>query len=167
MSALYALYSDPGQAQCAVDRLKEVGIEEKDITIVSSAPIDGQDFARRDESTWMPKIAVVGGAVGLIVAYFLTSLTQKAWPLVTGGMPIVSLYANMVPLFELTMLGAVLGTVVTLFVTAKLGRSGKEIYDPEVSSGKILIGIAAPKMESVAAVEQALVDSGRVELKRI
>ena len=134
---------------------------------MSSEPREEYEFGQRDRKTWMPQIAVVGAATGLMIAYLLTSLTQQAWPLDTGGMPIVSLYANMVPLFELMMLGAVLATVATLFVTAKLGQKGKEIYDPEVSNGKILVGVADPSEATITKVEQALSSAGIVELKRI
>ena len=167
MKAVYALYSDPALVQHAVDSLKAAGVAEADITIVSSEPMEEYAFGQRDRETWMPQIAVLGALIGLTIAYLLTSLTQRAWPLDTGGMPIVSLYANMVPLFELTMLGAVLATVATLFVTAKLGRKGHEIYDPEVSNGKILVGIVNPPEANLTQVEQALTAGGQGELKRI
>ena len=32
--------------------------------------------------------AVLGGAIGGICGYLLTTLTQKAYPILTGGMPI-------------------------------------------------------------------------------
>ena len=167
MKAVYALYSNPALAQNAVDALKAAGIAPGDITIVSSEPLEEYEFGQRDRETWMPEIAVVGAGIGLTIAYLLTSLTQQAWPLDTGGMPIVSLYANMVTLFELTMLGAVLATVATLFVTARLGRKGTEIYDPEVSNGKILVGVANPPEATITEVEQALTAGGLGELKRI
>ena len=62
----------------------------------------------------MPWIAVIGAALGLTTAYLLTSVTQRAWAINTGGMPIVSNWTNMIIMFELTMLGAVLATVLTL-----------------------------------------------------
>jgi len=42
-----------------------------------------------------------------------------------------------------------------LFVTAGLGRR-PSFYDPAVSDGKILVGIANPPEASVAALETAL-----------
>ena len=167
MKAIYALYVRPDSAQRAVNALRRSGFRESDIAIVSSEPLEEYEFGKRDRETWMPVIAVVGGAIGLTTAYLLTSLTQMSWPLNTGGMPIVSLYANMVPLFELTMLGAVLATVATLVVTARLGRRGIEIYDKEVSDGKILIGVRNPPDEAIGDLEQAFGKAGVGVVKKI
>ena len=167
MKAIYSLYVSPDSAQRAVNALRAAGFAEREIAIVSSEPLEEYEFGQRDRETWMPTIAVVGGAIGLIPAYLLTSLTQMSWPLNTGGMPIVSLYANMVPLFELTMLGAVLATVATLVVTARLGRKGTEIYDKEVADGKILIGVRNPPDETISDLEQALGNAGPGVVKNI
>ena len=60
-------------------------------------------------------------------------------------MPIVAWYPNLIVIFEMTMLGAILSTVITLIVTAGLGRRMPALYDPEVTNGKILVGVAAPR----------------------
>ena len=45
-------------------------------------------------------------------------------------MPIVANCPNLIVIFEMTMLGAILATVLTLFVTAKLPRPLPVLYDP-------------------------------------
>ena len=42
-----------------------------------------------------------------------------------------------------------------------------ELYDPEVSNGKILIGVAHPPESSRAEIERALRAPGSVDLKTI
>jgi hypothetical protein len=167
MKAIYALYLSPDSAQRAVDALHAAGYAKHEVAIVSSEPLEEYEFGQRDRETWMSGIAVAGGATGLIGAYLLTSMTQLSWPLNTGGMPIVSLYANMVPLFEMTMLGAVLATVATLVVTARLGRKGIEIYDKEVSDGKILIGVRNPPDDTISDLELAFGKAGPGVVKKI
>ena len=114
MKAIYALYESPESAQRAVNSLRSAGIEDADITILSSEPLEHYEFGQRDQQTWIWTIAAAGGIVGFTIGSLLTSLTQLAWPLNTGGMPIVSIWPNMIPIFELTMLGAILSAVVTL-----------------------------------------------------
>jgi len=58
-------------------------------------------------------------------------------------------------MFELTMLGAILATVITLVVTARLGR-GSTIYDPAVSDGKILVGVEGDSDARLRELEAAL-----------
>jgi hypothetical protein len=165
MKAIYALYPSTEGAQRAVDSLREAGFAHRDITILSSEPLEHYEFARRDMSTWMSGIAAMGGFIGMATGYLLTSLSQKAWPINTGGMPIVSDYPNLIVIFELTMLGAVFATVITLLVTAGIPSRSADIYDPEISEGKILIGVTNPR--DPAAVQRALRSAGVEELKTI
>lgn len=167
MRAIYALYSSPESAQRAVDGLRAAGIADREITIMSSEPLEGYEFGRRDQATWMPWIAGLGGLIGISSAYWLTSTTQMLWPLDTGGMPIVTMWPNLIVMFELTMLGAILATFITLLVTARIPRRQPELYDPGISDDQILVGIANPPEPAFKDIEKALRASGAADLKRI
>lgn len=166
MSAVYALYPDPEAAQRAVNGLLAAGIAEADVTVMSGEPFEEQPFAHRDKATWLWYIASAGGFAGLTFAAWLTRMTELAWPLQTGNMPIVAWWPNLIVVFELTMLGAILATVTTLFITAKLPRRTPSFYDPEVTNGKILVGVENPAEASLPALERALMAGGATQLKR-
>ena len=165
MKAVYGLYSTPQAAQRAVDALRAHGIADRRITVLSSEPLEEYEFAQRDRDTWITWIAGLGGAIGLISGYLLTSVTQELWPLDTGGMPIVTNWTNLIIMFELTMLGAVFATVITLLVSARIPSRLPQFYDPEISEGKILVGVADPG--DTERVEDTLRGSARGKLKRI
>ncbi len=167
MTGLYALYPDPTAALRAVDGLHRAGIHDAQITIVSGEPIEDHPLADRDKATWMYWIAAGGGAIGLLVAAWLTSMTQSSWPLPTGNMPIVSWWTNLIIMFELTMLGGIVATVITLLVTARLPARGSGLYDPEVADGKILVGVANPPTKAVADIERALLAAAETNPRRI
>jgi hypothetical protein len=160
MTGVYALFADPASAQSAVNRLRQDGASADDITVISSEPYEEYEFSHRDRPTWIHWLASLGGAIGLVVGYALTSGTERAWPIQTGGMPIVSTWPNLIVMFELTMLGAVVATVVTLLVTAQLPGRRPPLYDPEVSDGLILVGIADPRDTELERLEQALASAG-------
>ena len=166
MSAIYALYTDPAAAQRAVNRLYAAGVAEEQVVVMSGEPFEEQPFAHRDSATWLWYIACLGGFVGLVFSTWLTRMTELAWPLQTGNMPIVAWWPNLIVIFELTMLGAILATVLTLFITAKLPRRTPAFYDPEVTNGKILVGVENPSEASVPALERALMAGGAAEFKR-
>jgi hypothetical protein len=166
VSAVYALYADPQAAQRAVNGLYAAGIAEDEVVVISSEPFEGQPFAHRDSATWLWYIACLGGAIGLAFATWLTRMTELAWPLRTGNMPIVAWWPNLIVMFELMMLGAILATVLTLFIAAKLPSRVPPLYDREVSNGKILVGVQNPPAAAVPALEQALLAGGAAELKR-
>jgi molybdopterin-containing oxidoreductase family membrane subunit len=154
VSAIYALYSTPSAAQRAVDNLHAAGLGDDRITIVSGEPYEDHAFAHRDKATWMWQIAAAGGLAGLAFATWLTRMTEVAWPLPTGNMPIVAWWPNLIVMFELTMLGGILAAVITLLVTARLPGPRSPLYDPAVMDGKILVGVDNPTNSDV--VERAL-----------
>lgn len=149
---VYALFSDPDVVQRAVDGLRAVGIAENEIAVMSSEPFEEHEFSHRDAATWIHWIAGAGGVVGLAAATALLVVTQNAWPIVTSGMPIVAWWPNLIIMFEMTMLGAILATVATLFVTALApGRSRARFYDPEIADGYILVGVEDARDEARTA----------------
>ncbi len=166
MSAVYALYPDGDSAQRAVNGLRAAGLSPDAITIVSGEPIEDQHFFDENKSTWMWYIASAGGFAGLCFSTWLTRMTELAWPLQTGNMPIVAWWPNLIVMFEMTMLGAILATVGALIVTARLMRKGPALYDPAVTDGKILVGVENPTEASLPALERALTAGGAAELKR-
>jgi Alternative complex III, ActD subunit len=164
--AVYALYSNPDAAQRAVNKLRSRGVANRDIVVISSEPYEEYEFSHRDKHTWMFWIAGAGGAIGLLFGTFLTSYTQRAWPIPTGGMPIVAWWPNIVVMFELTFLGAILAAVGTLVVTAGLGRRRPNLYDSEVVDGQILVGVPQSSV-SADVVHRALSAIEGARLKTI
>ena len=166
MKAVYGLYPDGRAAQQAVNRLRAAGFADRDITVLSPQPMEDYEFGRRDKATWMWWIACGGGLVGMATALGLTWLTEMSWPIDVGGLPTFAWWPNLIILFELTMLGAIVATVATLIVTARLGRRSG-LYDPAVSDGKILVGIEYPPDGAIAELETALGAVGHALVKTI
>src|SRR5439155_9183298 len=125
------------------------------IVVMSSEPLEAYEFSHRHSATWMHWIAGCGGAIGLGIGYWLTSFTESSWPLPTGGMPIVAMWPNLIIMFELTMLGGMVATVITLLVSAGIPAHAAPMYDEEISNGKILVVVANPSSADVNAVERA------------
>jgi hypothetical protein len=165
MSALYALYDDGDAAQRAVNGLRKAGVADSAITVISDQPMEAYEFGEMNRTTWIWYIASGGGVAGLLFGTWLTRMTELAWPLPTGNMPIVSWWPNLIVMFELTMLGAILATVITLLVAGGLVRRPPPLYDPDVTGGKILVGVENPSR--VEDVERALVAAGSAQIRRI
>jgi hypothetical protein len=156
VKAVYALYDDGSAAQQAVNRLRAAGLKDPDITILSGRPMEEFEFGHIDSATWMWWIACGGGLVGFAVAFALSWITEMSWPMNVGGLPTFAWWPNIIIMFELTMLGAIVATVVTLVITAGFGRGKGKLYDPEVSEGKILVGVENPAAGRVEQYQQAL-----------
>lgn len=169
-NAIYGLYANPDLAQRAVNALeaagKKLGIKSDAITVLSNEPLEDYPFGRRDSKTPMPWIVAFGALLGGISGYSLASLTQKAYPLVSGGMPIVTKWSDGIITYELTMIGAIITTIITLLWSTRLPNWKKTpVYDPAVSSGKILVGVVNPPPDSRVEVERNLRETGASEVK--
>ncbi len=167
MKAVYALYAKGESAQQAVDGLRSAGVAERDITVLSSYPMEDFEFGRRDKASWMWWIACGGGLVGLAIGTWLPRMAQAAWPLHTGGMAISPWWSNLIIMFELMMLGSILATVVTLLVTAGLPARGGLLYDPEVTNGSILVGVENPHAGAVDKLQAVLAAPSGATVKTI
>jgi hypothetical protein len=167
VKAIYALYSSGQSAQQAVNRLRQAGVADREITVLSGQPMEGYELAESDSATWMWWIACAGGLAGAGAAFGLTWLTEMSWPMNVGGLPTYAWWPNLIIIFEMTMLGAILATVITLVVTAGLGRGGSRLYDPAVSDGRILVGVENPRESVVADLEKALGAPPGAELRRV
>ncbi len=137
---IHAVYSDRQAVERAVSSLREAGVDPRDIVVLSSEPLEEYAWGRPGRPTRMGWFAALGGLLGGMSGYLLTSFTQQAYPLLTGAMPLVTGWTNGIIIYELTMLGIILATLLTLLVSAGLPDWRSQPYDPEVADGKILVG---------------------------
>ena len=130
--------------------------------MISSEPFEHFEFGHRDAKTAMPWIAAAAGLFGLVATYYLLGASQMSWPLKTSGMPIVPLWTNLIIIFEMTMLSAIIATVITLLITAGLPSRGGRCTTPKCrtatswSASRILP--TQPRLEPALAI-----DGGRVK----
>jgi hypothetical protein len=167
VKAIYGLYSNPDSAQHAVDELRKQGVPDDSIAVITSQPYEEYEFSHRYKPTWLFWIASGGGALGLAIGLALAYITETSWPIVVGGMPIIAWWPNIIIMFELTMLGAIVATVVSLLVTTELPAMQSRVYDPEVSQGKIMVAVEEPSDQDVAKLERTLRANGVQEVKTV
>jgi hypothetical protein len=170
MKALYGLYADPDAAQRALNTLRastsELKFDRRQILIMSGESWEGYEFTEEHATAHPYRWAVVGAVVGATCGYLLTTLTQKSYPLPTGGMPITPIWTNGIIVYELTMLGAILFTLVNLLIGAGLPNFKEKVSDPETWKGNILVGVTDPPQSSEAELERRLRDAGASQIKQ-
>jgi hypothetical protein len=102
-------------------------------------------------------MAVAGGLLGGTAFFLMVKLTSEAYPLPTGGMPIVPLPTAGIIAFEGTAIGAILFTVATvLFECGLPGRKGPGPLDHHLADDRVLITVQGDEDASTAWAEQAL-----------
>ena len=113
MKAVYGLYADGHSAQQAFNRLKAAGVAPSDITVLTAQPMEEFEFGNLDKATYIWWFACLGGLIGMSLAFGLAYLTETAWEMNVGGLPIFAWWPNLIIIFELTMLGAITATTLT------------------------------------------------------
>ena len=170
MKALYGLYADAASAQRAVDALRAAGSEfnfgARQIVIVSGEPHEGYEFTDSQASSRPYRWAVLGAAVGGAIGYLLTTLSQKSYPIFTGGMSLTPGWTNGIIIYEMIMLGAILTTLVVLLIGAGLPNFKSVLTDPEIGKGKILVGVVDPPQNSQVELERRLRLAGAWQVKQ-
>jgi hypothetical protein len=164
-NSIYGLFPGPDSAERGMNSLRAGGIAPENIVVMSAEPFDEYSFTQSDHKTIMPWLATLGGLVGGTCGFLLARYTQVAYSITVGNMPRVSPWPTAIVTYELTMFGAVITTVITLLITARLARRRPAPYDPEVSNGKILIGVLDPSDAARADLERRLRSAGAGEIK--
>ena len=170
MNAIYGLFPDPDSARRAVKVLRNASsrlrIGPDRIVVISHEPLEERDLGLPPQRTAMPWLAAFGGILGGAAGYSLVAFTQRTYPLPTGAMPIVALWPAGVITYEFTMLGAILTTVLTFLIGARLPNYRHRLYDPEISRGKILVGVADADSNFWRELERTLYEQGAERVKQ-
>jgi hypothetical protein len=142
--SLLALFEDIDPAANAIDRLHEMGIENEKMEIISGIPIGHQILGRPKIETYIPRLALGGAFVGMIVALFLIFGIPKLFPLHVGGQPLLPFPPFYIVGFEMIMLGLMGTAFLGLFLAGRFPSYEKKEYVPEISDGKIAIVFNCP-----------------------
>jgi ActD protein len=135
-------FAEPNNARTAIRRLLQEGIPSDSMEVMSAQPIHGEPFLPDARPTKLRNWALSGAGIGMLGGFSLASLTALNYPLVKGGMPIVSPWTVGLITYETTMLGAVLATLAGLLVELRLPNFKALPYDPGVVDGGVLLAVS-------------------------
>ncbi len=124
----------------ALRNLKENGLGPDDIDVFSDVPLELPRTAL-DRRSHM-SLAVVTGAVtfGLLIVGFVY-FAQHNYAIITGGMPIFSFWATGVVFYELTMLGAILSSLLWFLLESGLLSRKRRMPAPSFEPGLICLRV--------------------------
>lgn len=143
----------------ALARLREMGVAERDISVISGVPYSERVLGRPMSWTRITKIGIAGAVLGFLVAAFLTWGTPALYPLKVGRLPIYPIPTSIVVLFELTMLGLLISTFIGVFIETLTPSFGPSGYHPAVTDGHIGI-LYAVGGDTVGKAEEVLKELG-------
>ena len=150
-----ALFADIDPAVAALDHLREHGVSDDQMNVISGIPLTDHILGRPRVWSNVPRLALGGAIAGMLFGLFLTVGITYLYPLKIGRQWLVNGPPTVVLLFEMTMLGLLASTFVGVFLDSAFPSYGPKEYIPEISDGKIAILYSVPE-EKVEEVEDVL-----------
>ena len=136
---LFGLYDDE---EILLDAVREANKDHLDIMdVYSPFPVHGLDPLLGLEESRLHIAGFIYGALGTLTAFLgMTWVFTRDWPIIFGGKPYWSVPAFIPITFELTVLFASIGMVVTFYIINGLGPGVTNKYiDPRVTDDKFCI----------------------------
>jgi len=152
------LFKNRVAAEAAVDAIIKRGYTRDDISVLMSDATRSKEFALQTKSHAADGAGIggaVGGAVGAVLAAIVAVGTTIFLPginLVIAG-PIAAALAG-------AGAGAATGGVIGALIGAGIPEYRAKVYDTELRSGGILVGVEARSDEEVDRLEELLEDVG-------
>jgi hypothetical protein len=134
---LLGIFSDVESAAGAVDGLVRAGFTESQIDSLTSVPYPDGVLVKHKRRTWFRWVALASGLAGSCAGFALAAGTAWLYPVQTGDKPIIALYPTAIVTFEVTMLFAIVGTLVGMCLEMGLPALNKRPYDPAIADGCI------------------------------
>jgi hypothetical protein len=163
---LFVIFDDFDPTANAIDQLHEMGIADEKINIVSGIPFKHEILGRPNVSTIVPRLALGGAMVGLIVALFLIFGIPKLFPINVGDQPLLPFPPFFIIGFEMTMLGLMGTAFVGLFIAGRLPTYEPKAYIPEISDGKIAVVFPCP-LEMQDKITEVMKSMGAEQIRPV
>ena len=163
--SVIGLFTDVDAAADAMDAVAAAGYPPGNYEVLTGTPYPEGTFGEAEPVHKLYRFPLIGAACGFIVGLLLTAGTQIAVPLVTGGKPLLSIPPMAIIMYEGTMLGAILFTVVGIIFESRLPRPFMGAYDTRITEGHIGVVISGAE-DQMDNAESVLRDSGAEDVKR-
>lgn len=163
MDVVYGLYDDE---EVMLRAVKEANKEHLDIyDVYTPFPVHGLDPLLGLEESRLHIAGFVFGAMGTLTAFLgMTWIFTKDWPIIFGGKPYWSVPAFIPITFELTVLFAAIGMVVTFYTICGLGPGVTNPYlDDRITDDKFCIAFNKSSVDT-SKVESFFASTGASEV---
>ena len=161
---LLALFPDIDPAAQAVEKLREIGVRDDHVNVISGIPVTEAMLGRPKQTSNVPRLSMGGAVAGFMLGMFLAFWAPSSYPLTVGGQFVVPGPPTVVVLFEMTMLGMLVSTFLGVFLDSRFPSYEPKEYVPEISDGKIAILIEC-QPEEESQIEAAMTRLGAESVK--
>ncbi len=157
------VFAEPALGARAIRALRAAGLSH--IRTASPAPYPEIVEALGRPRSRLDAITLTGALAGTLVGFALCIGTSLAWPLVTGGKPIVSIPPFVIIAFEVAVLIGAAVNLAALAVAAGRGRRRRAVpFDARFSGDRIGVFVVGGDL---GRAEALLRENGAEEVRRV
>ena len=157
--SVLGLYTEEDAAADALDNLRAAGFGDGEYEILTGTPYPEGTFGESEPKHNLFRWPLIGAACGFTGGLIITAGTQMAYPLITGGKPILSIPPMAIIMYEGTMLGAIILTIVGIIFESRLPRIFMGAYSEKITEGHIGVTVTTEE-ERTGVAEEALKKAG-------
>lgn len=161
---LLAVFADIDPAAHGIDRLRELGVDDAEINVISGIPVTEAMLGRPRKWSNVPRLAAGGAIAGFLIGLFFAAGTPILYPVSVGGQPLIPGPPTVVAVFEMTMLGMLIATFLGVFLDSYFPSYTPKEYVPEISDGKIAV-LFACEADAETKFSQAMSAIGAESVK--
>jgi len=136
---LLAVFSDIDPASNGIEKLRDLGVSDEEMNVISGIPFRGDILGRPSAVTYVSRIGRLGAGLGMLLGLFFIYGTAWLYPLHVGGQPVFPVPMGIIITFEMTMLGLMGFTFIGMFVDSGFPSYTPKEYVPEISDGRIAV----------------------------
>ena len=157
--SVLGLYTEEDSAADALDNLRDAGFEEGEYELLTGTPYPEGTFGEAEPEQHLFRWPLIGAACGFTGGLIITAGTQMAYPLITGGKPILSIPPMAIIMYEGTMRGAIIFTIIGIIFESRLPRLFMGAYSEKITEGHIGVTVTTEEGRTGVA-EEALKKAG-------
>ena len=157
--SVLGLYTDEDAAADALDNLRDVGFGDGEYEILTGTPYPEGTFGEAEPKHNLYRWPLIGAICGFTIALLITAGTSIAYPLTTGGKPILSIPPMAIIMYEGSMLGAIIFTVIGIIFESRLPRIFMGAYSEKITEGHIGVTVTTTE-DKTSVAEEALEKAG-------
>ena len=162
---LLGVFEEAQQVADAMANLKGDGFPVEDLDVYSGSPYPEGSFGEAEPNHRVYVWPFIGAICGFALALLFTAGTQVSYPLVTGGKPILSIPPMTIFVYEGTMLGAIVFTVLGILFESRLPKRSLGLYDRRITEGYIGVLVSCPE-ERTGRAEEVMRQAGAEDIRR-
>jgi len=152
---LLGLFDNVENTADALDDLAALGVEQRQIEIMSNVPYPARLFGHKPSRLWIAPWALVGALGGALIAFLIVVVTPWLYPIKVGFQPIIFPFPpSAVIFFEFIALGTMVMAFVGFVVQNRFPPAGRRMYDERITQGYIGVEARVPaaQVDRVAQV---------------